>query len=162
MASFARFFLVFSVVVWIGGIIFFSAVIAPALFATLSKPELAAEVVGVSLTALHLIGIGCGALFLAMTFLLPVRNAKAARSLVILMVALTAISQFVVLPQMRHIRDLIGGSIEALPAHDAGRAAFDRLHQFSVGLEGATLLAGLVVIAIIARQLGMTEATNRK
>ena len=69
------------------------------------------------------------------------------------MILLTALSQFVVMPQMQHIRDLVGGSIEALPPKDAGRAAFDRLHQFSVGLEAATLVAGLVVIGFISQQL---------
>ena len=71
----------------------------------------------------------------------------------IVMLLLTAISQFVVMPQIEHIRDLVGGSIEALPLKDAGRAAFTRLHQFSVAIEGATLIAGLLVIGLISQEL---------
>ncbi len=153
MRSLARFLIMLTLVVWVGGIIFFSFVVAPALFTTLPKPELAASVVGTSLTALHLIGIVCGALLLALTFVIPVPKIRAVRALVILMVLLTAVSQFVVMPQMQHIRDLVGGSIEALPPKDAGRAAFNRLHQFSVALEGATLVAGLVVIGFISGEL---------
>lgn len=153
MRSIARFLIILTLVVWVGGIIFFSFVIAPTLFTTLRKPELAASVVGASLTALHLIGIVCGAFLLALTFIIPVRKVRAVRAVVILMVLLTAISQFIVMPQMQHIRELVGGSIEALPPKDAGREAFNHLHQFSVALEGATLVAGLVVIGLISREL---------
>ncbi len=153
MRSVARFLMMLALVIWVGGIIFFSAVVAPALFSTLPKPEFAAGVVGVSLTALHLIGIVCGTLILVLTFIIPVAKIKAVRALVIVMVLLTAISQFVVMPQIQHFRTLVGGSIEALPATDAGRAAFNRLHQFSVTLEAATVVAGLVVIAFISREL---------
>lgn len=153
MRSFARFLIILALVVWVGGIIFFSAVVAPALFSILPKPELAAGVVGVSLTALHLIGLACGVVLFVLTFLIRPGKVRAVRTLVGLMILLTAISQFVVMPQMQHIRDLVGGSIEAIPLKDAGRAAFDRLHQFSVGLEGATLVAGLVVIGLISQDL---------
>ena len=153
MRSFARFLIVLALVVWVGGIIFFSIVVAPALFSILPKPELAAGVVGVSLKALHLIGIACGALLFVLTFVIRPGKVQGIRALVGAMILLTAISQFVVMPQMKHIRDLVGGSIEALPPKDAGRAAFDRLHQFSVALEGATLLAGLVVIGLISQEL---------
>ena len=153
MRPLARLLMILTLVVWVGGIIFFSFVVAPTLFATLAKPELAANVVGASLTALHLIGIICGAFLLVLTFVVPVGKLRAVRALVTIMVLLTAISQFVVMPQMQHIRDLVGGSIEALPPKDAGRAAFNRLHQFSVALEGATLIAGLLVIGLISREL---------
>jgi uncharacterized membrane protein len=153
MRSFARFLIMLALVVWVGGIIFFSAVVAPALFSILPRPELAASVVGASLTALHLIGIVCGVVLFVLTFLIRPVRIRAVRTLVGLMILLTALSQFVVMPQMQHIRDLVGGSIEALPTKDAGRAAFDRLHQFSVGLEGATLIAGLVVIGCISQQI---------
>lgn len=151
MRPFARFLIMLALVIWVGGIIFFSAVVAPALFSTLPKPELAAGVVGVSLTALHLIGIVCGALILVLTFIMPLTKIRAVRALVLVMMLLTAMSQFVVMPQMQHIRNLVGGSVEALPAKDAGRAAFNRLHQFSVTLEAATLIAGLVVIGLVSR-----------
>lgn len=153
MRSFARFLIILALVVWVGGIIFFSSVVAPALFSILPKPEFAAAVVGLSLTELHRIGLVCGVVLFVLTFLIRPRKVRVVRTLVGLMILLTAISQFVVMPQMRHIRELVGGSIEALPLNDAGRAAFDRLHQFSVGLEAATLVAGLVVIGLISQHL---------
>jgi len=152
MRALARFLLVFSLVVWLGGISFFSFVVAPALFAMLPNTEIAAEVVRLTLIRLHLIGIACGVLFLAATFVVNIRNRKALRLLVGLMILFTALSQFAIMPQMEHLRDAVGGSIQALPPKDAGRAAFDRLHKLSVVLEGATLLAGVVVVGLMSRE----------
>ena len=144
--------LVFSLGVWIGSIIFFSFVAAPALFRILPKPEMAGGVVSVILSDLHVIGIACAILFLASTFVIPLQKARLLRILVGLMLVLTAISLFGIMPQMERIRASVGGSIEALPHQDAGRAAFDRLHQLSVALEGAVLLAGIAGLALVSRE----------
>jgi uncharacterized membrane protein len=151
MRSMARFLLILSLVVWLGGITFFSFVVAPALFAMLPNPQVAGAVVRVTLVRLHVIGIACGVLFLLATFIIKLKNVKGLRLVVGLMVLLTALSQFGVMPQMERIREAAGGSVQALPPQDAGRAAFDRLHKFSVVLEGATLLVGMVVIGVISR-----------
>jgi uncharacterized membrane protein len=152
MRSLARFLLISSLVVWLGGIIFFSFVVAPALFAMLPSPETAGAVVRVILMRVHLLGIACGLLFLAATFVTRLKNVKTLRLLIGLMVLMTALSQFGVVPQMERIRDAVGGSIQTLPPQDAGRAAFDRLHKLSVVLEGATLLAGMVVVGLMSRE----------
>jgi uncharacterized membrane protein len=152
MRALARFLLVFSLVVWLGGISFFSFVVAPALFAMLPNTEIAAGVVRLTLVRLHLIGIACGVLFLAATFVVNIRNGKALRLLLGLMILFTALSQFAIMPEMERLRDAVGGSIQALPPKDAGRAAFDRLHKLSVVLEGATLLAGMVVVGLMSRE----------
>ena len=152
MRSPARFLLVFSLVVWLGGIIFFSFVVAPAAFAMVPKPETAGALVRLILVKLHLVGIACGVLSLAATFVIKLRSRKTLRLLVGLMVLLTALSQFGVMAQMERVRDAVGGSIQALPPQDSGRAAFDRLHKFSVVLEGATLLVGMVVVGLISSE----------
>ena len=152
MRGVARFMLVFSLGVWIGSIIFFSFVVAPALFRILPKPEMAGGVVNVTLADLHRIGIACGAIFLASTFLIKLQRAKLLQVLVGLMLVLTSLSLFGIMPQMERIRSSVGGSIEALPHQDAGRAAFDRLHQLSVAFEGAVLLAGIAGLALVSRE----------
>ena len=152
MRSFVRFLLIFSLVVWLGGIIFFSGVIAPAVFSVLPAQEAAGQIVNRSLGALHYIGMACGVIFLAATFLAPLREAKAIRSLMTLMIVCTTLSQFAVLPQMSRIRGAVGGAIQALPAKDAGRAAFDRLREISVLLEGITLLAGIGAVILVSRE----------
>jgi uncharacterized membrane protein len=152
MRSVARFMLMFSLGVWVGSIIFFSFVVAPAAFAVLPKTEMAAGLVGVTLTNLHLIGLACGVLFLVASFLIKLRSAKLLRTLVMVMLVLTTLSLFGIMPQMQRIRTQVGGSIEALPPQDAGRAAFDRLHQMSVGLEGVVLLSGIAGLALLSRE----------
>lgn len=152
MRSIARFLLMFSLGVWVGSIIFFSFVVAPSAFAVLPTSQIAASLVGVTLTDLHRIGIACGVVFLIASFLLQLRSAKLLRTLVMVMLVLTALSLFGIMPQMQRIRTQVGGSIEALPTRDAGRAAFDRLHQMSVGLEGVVLLSGIAGIALLSRE----------
>ena len=144
--------LIFPLGVWIGGITFFSFVVAPALFTMLPTPRMAAGVVSVTLMDLHLIGIACGVTFLVASFVVPPRNAKALRTFVGVMIVLTAVSLFGIMPQMERIRASVGGSIEALPPQDAGRAAFDRLHQLSVALEGIVLLSGVASFALLSRE----------
>lgn len=138
--------------VWVGSIIFFSFVVAPAAFAVLPTSQMAAGIVGVTLADLHMIGIACGVFFLIASFLLKLRSAKLLRTLVMVMLVLTALSLFGIMPQMQRIRSQVGGSIEALPPQDAGRAAFDRLHRMSVGLEGVVLLSGIAAIALLSRE----------
>lgn len=152
MQSFARFLVIFSLVIWIGSIIFFSFVVAPTVFSALPAQDVAGTIVGRSLGALHRIGLACGVLFLAATALGTFKQSRILRGLVGVMLLCTAFSQFRITPQMEKIRFAVGGPIQALPAKDAGRATFDRLHQTSVILEGIVLLAGVGAVAVISRE----------
>lgn len=151
MRSFTRFLQLLALIVWLGGIVFFSFVVAPALFSTLPNVELAGRVVGRSLATLHYIGLVCGAVFLVASLFSESKRQKAMRGLMVLMMLLTAISQFGIIPQMRHLREA-AGTIEALPPKDAGRAAFDRLHEISVILEGVVLVSGIAVVGLISKE----------
>ena len=152
MQSFARFLLIFSLVVWIGSIVFFTFVVAPTVFSSLPARDVAGTIVGRSLGALHRIGLTCGVIFIAATFLATLKQVRILRGLVGLMLLCTAFSQFRITPQMESIRAAVGGPIQALPAKDAGRATFDRLHQTSVILEGIVLLAGVGAVAVLSRE----------
>ena len=152
MRSLARFLLIFSLVVWIGSIIFFSFILAPTVFSVLPAEQAAGTIVGRALGSLHRIGLGCGIICLAATFLDTFRQARALRALVALMLLSTAFSQFRITPQLEAIRAAVGGPIQALAPQDASRAVFDRLHQTSVILEGLVLAAGIGMIALLARE----------
>jgi uncharacterized membrane protein len=152
MRTIARFLLVLSLVVWIGGVIFFSFVVAPAVFSILSAQAVAGRIVSSALGSLHLVGLACGVIFLAATFLTELARAKILRVFVVLMILCTAYSQFRITPQMQQIREAVGGPIQALPPQDAGRAAFDRLHEMSVALEGVVLLCGIGLIGTLAAE----------
>jgi hypothetical protein len=153
--SFLRFFMLLSLVVWIGGIIFFAFVVAPALFSVLPTRHLAGLVVARSLSLLHWIGVVAGGVFLVCSLLESHATGSAqllaARNLLVaLMMGLTLVSQTVVAPKMAALRAGMG-EIDQIPAADARRLAFNQLHQWSTGLEGAVLLLGLIVLYLVAR-----------
>ena len=62
--AFLRFLMLLSLIVWMGGLIFFSFVVAPTVFSVLPARHLAGSVVSRSLSALHWIGIVSGIVFL--------------------------------------------------------------------------------------------------
>lgn len=152
MHSFARFLLILSMAVWIGGILFFSFIVAPAIFSVVGNQAAAGHIVSRCIGALHRLGLLCGVVFLASTLLIELKRVRALRIVAGVMILCTAISQFIVTPQMQRIREAVGGAIQALPTVDAGREAFDRLHRFSVSLEGIVLIAGFLALAVIARE----------
>jgi uncharacterized membrane protein len=141
-----------ALIVWVGGIIFFAFVLAPTLF-TVLPAQTAGNVVGPALTKLHWIGLFSGGVFLLCS--LAYNHAKysqlrlfgAARLLVLMMLILTAISQFAITPRMRELRERQSG----LDAPNM-RAEFNRLHMWSTRAEGGVLLLGLLVVIVTARE----------
>lgn len=154
MATFLRFLQFFALGTWIGGIIFLSFVEAPGVFGLLPNLDQAGSVVGYSLTRLHYIGIAAAAVYLLAGFgLVAARKwlTAPAVALVLLMLALTLVSEFGVRPRMDRLHMQMA-SIEATPPENPLRVRFDRLHRASVGLEGATLLIGIVALFLTARR----------
>jgi peptidoglycan/LPS O-acetylase OafA/YrhL len=71
---------------------------------------------------------------------------------VVIMLVLTAISQFHLIPRMDSLR-LAAGEINQLPPNDALRVQFDHLHTWSTRIEGAVLVLGLIVLYVTTRRL---------
>ena len=68
------------------------------------------------------------------------------------MLAVTAYSQFSILPAMEIDRALAGGAVESAAADNAGRVDFERLHVLSERLEGVVLFCGLGVVFVLSRE----------
>jgi hypothetical protein len=158
--SFIRFLMVLSLVVWIGGIIFFAFVVAPTVFRPniLPSHQLAGNVVSRSLVLLHGMAIACGIVFVATSMINSVVVNGSAEPfalrhlLVYLMILLTLISMFGVGARMEALKkDMV--MIDQVPADDARRVEFNRLHVWSTRLEGSVLLLGLTVIFLTARRM---------
>jgi uncharacterized membrane protein len=155
-----RFFMLLALVIWVGGIIFFSFVVAPALFSVLPTRNLAGLVVTRALGALHWIGIVCGGVFLICSVLDAHAStgswqATAARNVLVFgMVAVTLVSQSVVGARMAALRAAMG-EIDSIPLTDPRRIAFNQLHRWSTGLETAVLILGLAAIYAMARHWGI-------
>jgi uncharacterized membrane protein len=158
--SFLRFLMLLSLVLWIGGLIFFAFVVAPTAFSVLPTTHLAGNVVGRSLGKLHWIGIISGIVYLVSSMLYSYYTNGTAHVfafrhvLLCLMLALTLISQFGIIPRMDVLRASLG-EVSAVPVDNPQRAQFDALHVWSTRVEGAVLLLGLVVVYLTAQQLGL-------
>jgi len=156
MTNVLKFLLLLSLVLWLGGILFFAVAVAPSVFSVLTPVEggrlLAGNIVNRSLGILHWMGITCGLAFLICSSALAKRFVKAENLLVLLMIFLTAISQFAVSTRMATIR-AEAGSLERLALTDPLHAQFIRLHQISVSLEGVIFLLGLVVLVLVSRRI---------
>ena len=163
MTSTLRSLQFFTLGTWVGGILYFSMVIAPGVFRMLANPDEASAVVGYSLSRLHIAGIALGLVYLLATLLLGKSAgvlARPASLLVFLMIALTAISQFRVVAKMEMLR-LESGSIFATPPGSPIRVAFDRLHTFSVWIEGIVVIAGVAALYLTARAAKPVPAAAR-
>jgi Domain of unknown function (DUF4149) len=145
---------------WLGALIFFGAVLAPIAFSQLpplfATPaagiHAAGMIVGGSLVRLHWIGLFCGLIFLVVLVLARAhyRTIIPQALLVLVMMLLTAYSQFSIIPRMDTARDSVGGNVDAVAANNPGREIFDRLHQQSVHVEALVLLCGLGALAATA------------
>jgi len=144
-----------SLVVWMGGLIFFAFVVAPTAFSVLPTTHLAGNVVGRSLGKLHWIAIISGIVYLVSSLLYSrltdgTAHIFAVRHILLcLMLALTLISQFGIIPRMDVLRASLG-EVRAVPIDNPQRVQFDALHLWSTRVESAVLLLGLVVVYLTA------------
>jgi hypothetical protein len=158
MTTFFRTIEFLSLGLWLGADAFLSFVVAPGMFANLGNRDAAGMMVGFALARLHFAGIILGLVFLV------ARLARthdfgsftgAAALCVVLMVVLTATSQFTVSNRMEALRKEMV-SVQNTPETDPRRVEFTRLHHRSVAFEGAVLLFGLAGMFLLVR-----EATSK-
>jgi uncharacterized membrane protein len=146
-----------ALITWIGGIIFFSFVLAPTVFSVLPTRELSGNVVNPSLSRLHWMGIACGLVFLLCSLLhnrmqhARFRAVSGVHILAVLMLALTLISLFVITPRMAALRKDMG-VIDNISPSDPRRVEFNRLHVWSTRSEGGVFFLGLAVVVLTARR----------
>jgi hypothetical protein len=154
--SFLRFLMLLALVVWVGGLIFFPVVAATA-FSVLPSAHLGGLVVRQCLIILHWMGMISGVVFLIASVLYKYPNKgraklfSAPRVLIALMLALTAASQFAIIPKMDGLRESLG-DVAAAAASNPLRMQFDVLHVWSTRVEESVLLLGLIVIYVAARR----------
>ena len=139
----------------LGSDVFLSFVVAPGAFRILSSRDQAGAIVGYSLKRMHLVGIACGIVLLLARLIRTRTFASFLTSpalCVVLMIALTAISQFTVSAKMATLRVQMG-SIQATATDSPLLAEFSRLHRISVSLESAVLLAGISAVYFMVKEL---------
>jgi hypothetical protein len=157
-----RFLILLSLAVWLGALIFFPFV-AQISFTVLPSTHLAGLVVRDSLIDLHWMGIVAGLVFLVCSMIdnrLMVGRPRVfalSHIFIVVMLALTAISQFWIIPRMDVLRITVG-EISALSAGNPIRAQFDSLHAWSTRIEMAVLVLGLIVLYSVTRRFSSSHA----
>ena len=158
-----------AMVAWVGGLAFFAFVVAPVAFQRLASPHEAGLVVGGTLRILHWIGLIGGSVFCVATAILGLRaevpagaGLAAETALTLVMLAITAYSQFSILPTMEQDRALAGGEIETAAMTNPARQDFERLHTLSERLEGLVFFCGLGVVLFLARESQWPETGKIK
>jgi hypothetical protein len=163
MKTLIRTLILLALIVWLGAEIFFP-VVAGVTFGQLAPDTHAAGlIVGALLRILHWMGLVCGVVLLALLALAPAwgvfpsRLVLAPMALVVGMLALTAYSQFGIIPAMERDRVAVGGAIDAAAPDNPSRLDFNRLHGRSTTVEGAALLLGIAVVGLV----GFAESAKK-
>ena len=120
--------------IWVGSIIFFSAIIAPTVFKVLDEKS-----AGLFLRAFfpkyYIFGLIIGGLSLVLIFLLNIPVNTMLLALLIVMIALTVTGKLMI-PVINTARDM----------GETGASRFKKLHTMSVMLNVLTLVVGLIFI----------------
>jgi hypothetical protein len=144
--------------VWLGAAIFFSAAVAPNVFALLRGAELpnAATLAGSVVTRLLAIinkgGFEIGLLLLVISFFTTRGQRLIGRigemlSLTI-MAIMTAIGHWVVAARLASLRAAMQLPIDQIAPTDARRIEFDSLHRYSVAMLGVAIVAALIAFVL--------------
>lgn len=144
---------------WLGAMAYFSFVVAPAAFAVLPTPLVAANLVNRTLGITEFIGLVLGAMLIVLRLSVRERRSRAfwlELSTLGLMTAAMLVSRLIVSQRLHELRARVG-DISALAASDPNRIAFDQLHQYSVWLMSFAIIAALVLIVLLVRQPAATK-----
>jgi uncharacterized membrane protein len=155
MQTFLRTIEVLSLSLWLGGDAFLSFVVAPGAFAILGSRDAAGLMVGFALARLHFAGIFLGVLFVVARLLRTHDFGSVttpAALCVVLMVLLTAVSQFTVSRRMEGLKKEMV-SVQNTPEDDPRRIEFNTLHHRSVAFETGVLLLGLAGMYLLVREI---------
>ncbi len=136
---------------WVGALLCFGALVAPALFRTL-PPAQAGDVVRQVIPALDTYGMAAAVLLLALSY--PEgggRRTWIRRGLLAAMGALAAVSFLAITPRMEALHAEAGGRISDVPRTDPRRQEFGRLHGRSTAASVTVLVLGLAGLALPPR-----------
>ena len=147
---------------WFGAALFFSAVVAPAVFSVLrsfalpNTGEIAGAIVTRSLSVVNLAGFIVG-LFLLLTLLVRRGNqgriAFLLESLSVVVIVLgTGVGHWLIAAKMRALRVAMAIPIDQVAPDDPRRMAFNDLHGYSVKALGLAMIAALIAMTLISRR----------
>ena len=157
MKTLLRTLLYLALIVWLGAEIFFPVVAAITFGTLVGDTHTAGSIVGELLRILHRMGMISGVVILALLALAPAwgiykpRAVMAPMILVVLMLACTAYSQFVIIPSMERDRIAAGGAIDAAALDDPSRIHFNHCTTAASMSKKPSCCCGLATVVLVAR-----------
>ena len=148
--------------VWLGAAVFFIGV-AQSAFAVLPQRELAGAVVNRNLSILNYGGIAIASLLILTSLVATANIGKfwlwVERFLLLALGAACAVGQFVIGFWLASVRNQIGKPIDEVAVDDPLRIQFNMLHEYSVWVLFAGMIAALIAFFIISnRKFGAAKA----
>ncbi len=139
---------------WLGAAVFFSFAVAPSAFAVLPSRELAGAMVSRSLMIINISGLIIGLILLASSFAASAGTNRlmlwTERILLLLLTVACAIGQFVIALWLSFVKAQMGKPIDEIAVDDPLRIKFNNLHEYSVWILVAAMLAALIAFFIIS------------
>ncbi|HEX6045474.1 MAG TPA: DUF4149 domain-containing protein [Pyrinomonadaceae bacterium] len=148
---------------WLGAALFFGAVVAPAAFGVLrsfglaNASEIAGSIVTRTLGVVNVAGFAIALVLLVTAFLR--RGSQGRIAFIVeciclgLIALMTGVGHWVIAARMRALRAAMELPIDQIAADDSRRVAFNALHGYSVNALGIAMIAGLVALVLMGRNL---------
>jgi Domain of unknown function (DUF4149) len=146
--------------IWLGAAIFFSFSVAPGAFAVLRNlqvaqgSEIAGALVSRNLMIVNIGGLIIGLILLASSFVGAVGANRfllwTERFLLLILTAACAVGQFVVALWLSFVKAQMGKPIDEIAVDDPLRIKFNNLHEYSVWILVAAMIAALIAFFLIA------------
>lgn len=140
--------------IWLGSAVFFIGV-AQSAFALLPTRELAGAIVNRNLMFLNIAGLGIGILLLVLS-LVAAKNSNRAllwaeRFFLLILTAACAVGQFVIALWLQLTKAQMGGvPVDEVAVDDPLRVQFNAIHEYSVWVLIAGMVAALIAFFLIA------------
>ena len=147
---------------WLGAAVFFIGV-AQTAFSVLPQRELAGAVVNRTLSILNFSGLAIALLLLVLSAVVAKGSNKfllwTDRVLIVIVAVSCAVGQFVIGLWLAAIRAQMGGKpIDEFAADDPLRVQFNQLHEYSVWVLAAGMIAAFIAFFVIANRRVTTAA----
>lgn len=151
------------IALWLGAAVFFSFAVAPSAFAVLPTRDLAGAIVSRSLFIIHLSGLVIAVLALVASYagtngvnrlMLWIE-----RILYVVVAAGCAVGEFVIARLLSFTKAQMGKPIDEVAVDDPLRVQFNNLHEYSVWVLVAAMIAALIAYLIVTSRRPAETAT---
>ncbi|HEY0458469.1 MAG TPA: DUF4149 domain-containing protein [Pyrinomonadaceae bacterium] len=157
---------------WLGAAVFFSFAVAPSAFGVLRERQVATflehagAIVSQNLMIVNISGLVIGLILLATSFVGAGATNRfllwTERILLLLLTAACAVGQFVIALWLRFVKAEIGKPIDEIALDDPLRIKFSNLHEYSVWVLVAAMIAALIAFFIISGKSFTSAKSDKK